>query len=60
MKASSFIEMNELDNYDKVDLENYQRLIEKLIYLLCQMILDIAFVVRKPSKHNANPGKKHL
>lgn len=33
IKAGSFIEMNEPDNYDEANLGDYQRLIEKLMYL---------------------------
>ena len=60
MKAGSFIEMNELDDYDKTDLRNYQRLIRKLIYLACRTRPNIIFIVGKLSKHNADFRKSHL
>ena len=60
MKAGSFIEMNEPDDYDEANLGDYQRLIGKLMYLACRTRPDIAFVVGRLSKHNADPWKGHL
>ena len=60
MNAGSFIKINKLDDYDKANLGDYQRLIEKLIYLACKTRPDIAFVVGRPSKHNADPRKGHF
>ena len=60
MKAGSFIEMNEPDDYDEADSGDYQRLIRKLIYFACRTRPDIAFVVGRLSKHNADPRKGHL
>lgn len=60
MKAGSSIEMSEPDDYDEADLGDYQRLIGKLMYLACGTRPDIAFVVGRLSKHNADPRKGHL
>lgn len=60
MKAGSFIEMDESDDYEQVDLGVYQRLIGKLMYLTCGTRPDIAFAVGTLSKHNADPRKDHL
>lgn len=60
MKASSFIEINKLDNYNKTNLSDYQKLIKKFIYLVYKMRPNIAFVVEKFSKHNTNSRKDHL
>lgn len=54
MKADSGIEMNEPDDYDEADLGEYQQLIGKLMYLACGTRPDIAFVVGRLSKHNAD------
>lgn len=60
MKASLSIEINELDVYNKVDLEDYQKLIEKLIYLIYRIRFKIAFIVKKLSKYHVDPSKSHL
>ena len=60
MKAGSTIEMNEPDDYDKADLGTYQRLIGKLMYLVCGTRPDIAFVVGRLSEYNTDPQKGHL
>lgn len=52
--------MSESDNYDKVDLKVYQRLIRKLMYLLCGTKPDIAFTVGQLSKHNTDPRIRHM
>lgn len=45
MKAGSTIDMGEPNDYEKADLKSYQRLIGKLMYLLCGTRTDIAFAV---------------
>lgn len=60
MKTGSSIEMPEPDDYNKIDIYTYQRLIGKLMYLACGTRLDIAFVVEQLSRYNANPRKRHL
>lgn len=60
MKAGSFIEMLEDDDYKETDIKAYQRLIGKLIYLSCGIRPDIAFVVGQLSKWNADSRVGHL
>lgn len=60
MKAGSIIEMNEVDDYDETDLKAYQRLIGKLMNLLCGTRPDISFAIRQLSKCNADPRISHL
>lgn len=50
MKAGNFIEMQDEDNYKKVNLKIYQQLIGQLIYLSCGTRPDISFVIRQLSK----------
>lgn len=57
IKASLFIEINELDVYNKADLEDYQKLIGKLMYFTYRIRFKIAFIVRKPSKYHTDPKK---
>ena len=52
--------MNEPDDYDKANSGDYQRLIGKLMYLACGTRPNIAFLVGRLSKHNADPRKDHL
>ena len=54
IKTGNFIEMQDKDDYKKVDLKVYQRLIGKLIYLSCRTRLDILFVVEQLNKRNIN------
>lgn len=60
MKASSSIEMSELEDYEEADLCMYQRLIRKLIYLSYDIWLDIIFVVGQLSRHNIDSRKDHF
>lgn len=55
MKASSAIKINKPNNYNEANLGEYQRLISKLMYLAWGTKSDIAFAIKKLSKHNANP-----
>lgn len=48
------------DNYKEIDLKVYQRLIDKLMYLLCGISLDIFFVVGPPSKRNMGSKMEYL
>lgn len=57
MKARSSIEMLKLDDYNKTNLNTYQQLIRKLIYLAYGTRSDIAFVLGQLNRHNANPRK---
>lgn len=60
MKAGSFIDIQEEDNYEETDLKTYQQLVGNLIYLLCGTRRDIIFVVRQLNKRNADPRIGHL
>lgn len=60
MKAGSFIEMLEDDDYEETDIKAYQRLIGKLMYLSCGTRSDIAFVVGQLSKRIADPRVGYL
>lgn len=60
MKTGSAIEMNEPDDYEKADLETYQRLIGKLMYLEYRTRPDIVFIVERLSKYKTDPRKSHL
>ena len=60
MKAGSVITMYKANNYKEENLHTYQRLIGKLIYLVCGTRPDIAFAVSQASKHNADLRKCHL
>lgn len=55
MKVRSAIEINKRDDYDEADLTIYQWLIGKLMHFACGTRPNIAFVVGRLSKHNANP-----
>lgn len=50
IKAGSSIEITNLENYKIAHLRTYQRLVEKLMYLLCSTKPDIVFVVEQLSK----------
>ena len=60
MKIDFLIDMTEPNNYEKVNLSKYQRLIGKLIYLAYGIRSDIAFVVDQLSRHNADPRRGHI
>lgn len=60
MKAGCFIEMQEADDYEEVEIKTYQRLIGKLMYLSYGTRPDIAFAVGQLSKHNADPQAGHM
>ena len=46
MKAGSVIDISKVGDYEETDLQIYQCLTDKLIYLVYGMRSDIAFVVR--------------
>ena len=60
MKAGCFIEMQEADDYEEVEIKTYQRLIGILMYLSYGTRPDIAFAVGQLSKHNADPQAGHM
>ena len=45
MKAKIFIKIQDNNNYRRARFKDYQQLIDKLIYLLYSIKLDISFVV---------------
>lgn len=57
IKTGSFIKMSELNDYNNINFQTCQQLIEKLMYLMYGIILDIAFIVNQLSKHNTNSRK---
>lgn len=59
MQTRLLIEIEDPKNYTKINLQTYQQLIGKQIYLAYGTWPDIAFVVRQFSKYNANPRKRH-
>lgn len=60
MIARSAIKITKSDGYNKINLEEYQWLIGKLIYLVYKTKINIAFIIRQLSKHNDNPKKGYL
>lgn len=54
------IDMSDPENSEEIDLQTYQCLIGKLIYLACGIRPNIAFVVGQLSRHNADLKKDHL
>lgn len=60
IKVRSAIKINDLNNYNETNLIIYLQLIRKLIYLTYKLRFDITFVVKRLSKHNANPCKRHF
>lgn len=60
IKFGLFIKINKPNNYNKANLEDYQRLIGKLTYLLYRTRPNIAFVIKRLSKYNANPKNDYL
>ena len=60
MKASKFIKIQGENNYKKAEIKEYQRPVGKLMYLLCGIKSNIAFVVSQLNKQNVDPYVKHL
>lgn len=60
MKAGWFIEMSEPGDYEEVNIKSHQRLIGKLMYLLCGTRPDIIFTVGQLSKHNLDPRSGYM
>lgn len=60
MTAGLSIKITDPEDYKKVNLRIYQRLVRKLIYLLGGIRPNIVFVVRQLSRYNANPRKDYL
>lgn len=54
IKTGSFIEILKDDDYKEIDIKAYQRLLKKLIYLLYDIRLNIAFVMKQLTKQNAD------
>lgn len=60
MKVRSAIEITDPEGYKETELREYQRLISKLIYLVCGTRLDIVFTIGQLSKDNAISRKGHF
>lgn len=60
MKNGLLIKINKLDNYNKANLEDYQKLIRKFIFLAYKINFNIAFVIKNPNKYNADSKKKNF
>lgn len=60
MKADSSIKIIDPENYDETNLYTYQKLVRKLMYLLCGIKPDIAFVIGQLSRLNTNPRKGYF
>ena len=54
MKADLSLTLDEAGYHLPTNLITYQRLIEKLMYLACEIRPDIAFIVRQLSRHNSD------
>ena len=50
--------MIEHDNFERTEINLYQRLIGNLMYSACGTRPDIAFAVGLLSRHNADPKKR--
>lgn len=60
IKAKPAIEMTNSEDYKETELQKYQRLISKFIYLASETKPNIAFTVSQLSKYNTNLKKGHL
>lgn len=60
MKTSLFIKINKPDDYNKVDLRDYEKLIKKFIYLKCKSRPNIVFIIEKLSKYYMNLKKRYF
>lgn len=60
MKICTFIEIIKSDNYEEEKLCLYQHFINKLIFVIYGIKLDITFVVGQLSKYNSNSRKSYL
>lgn len=60
MKVDNVIEMNDTNDYKEINIKAYQRLLRKLMYLLCGTRSDISFAVGQLNKHNADPRVGYL
>ena len=57
IKAELLIEMLDLNDYEKTDLNEYKRLIGKFIYFAWGTRPDLAFAIGQLFKQNADPRK---
>lgn len=57
MKTGLAIKINKTNNYNEANLEKYQWVIGKLIYLVCKTKLNTAFIIKKLNKYNINSWK---
>ena len=52
MNSRFFITLDKSGDKEKTDMQVYQVIVEKLMYLVCDMRPDISFVVRCLSQNN--------
>lgn len=60
IKVGSSIKILDPKDYNEADLYMYQRLVRKLIYLLCGIRPDILFVVGQLNKYNVDLRKRYF
>lgn len=60
MKVGSSLTFDQVRDHLPTDMIVYQQLVQKLMYLACEIRLDIAFVVGKLTRHNSNHHMGHI
>ena len=60
MKSEFFITLDELDNEEETNMQVYQVIIRKLMYLVCDTRSDISFVVECLSQNNRDSQVGYL
>lgn len=60
IKAGLFISIDQAGNNNSINLTAYQQLVGKLIYLACNIWLNISFIVSLLSRYNFNLKIEHF